>query len=177
MEISSIRRCRPTQREGLCDLAADRTAPRRPGSWRKVPSPRRPPRRSIRPSDSRPSPSLLSASSVPAPRWRSLSSSRCLPSSAECRPAGPLRNVAGSRSRSVRRLMAGSRRVTGGSSLLRAQRPPSGLRRRCQRLHCSGGFLSGARRASPVPNRPFPACHHHYPAGIASGLSPPARTR
>ena len=43
-----------------------------------------------------------------------------------------------------------SHRVTGGSSLRRTQRPPSGLRRRCRRLPCSGVFLPGTRRASPV---------------------------
>lgn len=68
-------------------------------------------------------------------------------------------------------LMAGSLRVTGGSPLLRAQRPPSGLRRCCQRLPCSGGFLPGTRRASPVPVQPFPACCRHYPAGSGRGVS------
>src|SRR5262245_18586843 len=47
-------------------------------------------------------------------------------------------------------LLAGSRRVTGGSPLLWAQRTPSGLRRCCQRLPCSDVFLVGTRRASPV---------------------------
>ena len=62
-----------------------------------------------------------------------------------------------------------SRRVTGGSSLRRAQRPPSGLRRRCRRLPCSEGFLLGARRASPVPAQPFAACCRPYPAGTDRG--------
>lgn len=74
-------------------------------------------------------------------------------------------------SRFVPLLVAGSLRVTGGSPLLRAQRPPSGLRRCCQRLPFSGGFLSGARRASPVSAQPFPACCRHYPAGSGRGVS------
>jgi hypothetical protein len=65
-----------------------------------------------------------------------------------------------------------SRRVTGGSSLRRTQRPPSGLRRRCRRLPCSGGFLPGASRASPVPMQPFAACCRPYPAGIGCGCQP-----
>ena len=65
-----------------------------------------------------------------------------------------------------------SRRVTGGSSLRRTQRPPSGLRRRRRRLPCSGVFLPGARRASPVPMQPFAACCRHYPAGIGCGCQP-----
>lgn len=40
-------------------------------------------------------------------------------------------------------LSAGSLRITEGSPLLRAQRPPSGLRRCCQRLPCSGDFSPG----------------------------------
>jgi len=65
-----------------------------------------------------------------------------------------------------------SRRVTGGSSLRRTQRPPSGLRRRCRRLPCSGVFLPGTRRASPVPMQPFAACCRPYPAGIGCGCQP-----
>jgi hypothetical protein len=53
----------------------------------------------------------------------------------------------------------------------RTQLLPSDLWRRCRPLPCSAGFLPGARRASPVPAQPFPACCRHYPAGSRSGLS------
>ena len=74
-------------------------------------------------------------------------------------------------SRVVPLLRAGSLRITGGSPLVRAQRPPSGLQRCRQRLPCSGGFLPGTRRASPVSVHPVPACCRHYPAGSGRGLS------
>ncbi len=74
-------------------------------------------------------------------------------------------------------LLAGSLRVTGGSPLLRAQRPPSRLRRCCQRLPFSEDFLPGARRASPVSVQPFPACCRHYPAGSGRGVSQRFRGR
>jgi hypothetical protein len=72
----------------------------------------------------------------------------------------------------VPRSRRGSRRVTGGSSLLRAQRPPSDLRRRCRRLPCSEVFLLGVRRVSPVPIQPFPTCCRPYPAGTVRGPQP-----
>lgn len=74
-------------------------------------------------------------------------------------------------------LSARSRRITNGSSLLRAQLPPSDLRPCCQCLPCSKGFLLGVRRASPVPMQPFLACHRHYPAGIDGGHQPDFRHR
>jgi len=74
-------------------------------------------------------------------------------------------------------LVAGSLRVTEGSSLVRTQRPPTGLRRCCQRLPFAGRFLPGARRASPVPAQPFPTCCRHYPAGSDRGISQTFRGR
>ena len=55
--------------------------------------------------------------------------------------------------------------------------PPSGLQRCRQRLPCSGGFLPGTRRASPVSVYPVPACCRHYPAGSGRGLSQDFRDR
>jgi hypothetical protein len=73
--------------------------------------------------------------------------------------------------RDVPLLVAGSPRLYEGSRLVRAQRPPSGLRRCCQHLPFSGVFLPGTRRASPVSIQPFPACCRHYPAGSDRGIS------
>ena len=73
-------------------------------------------------------------------------------------------------SRGVR--VRGSRGATRGSSLLSAQRTPSGLQRRHRRLPCSGVLVPGAGRASPVPMPPFSACRRHYPARALHGHRP-----
>jgi hypothetical protein len=60
-------------------------------------------------------------------------------------------------------------------AVLRSDGPsghPLAFGRRCRRLPCSGMFLPGARRASPVPALPFAACCRHYPAGTGRGYQP-----
>ncbi len=96
------------------------------------------------------SPCVLSAFSVPALLSRSLSSPQCLTLSAESsvsRVPSQVRCLAGQRTPPA---LGGSRRIAGGSLLLRTQRPPSGLRRRYRRLPFSSVSL-GTRRASLVP--------------------------
>ena len=97
--------------------------------------------------------------------------SPCLPLFAVPRSAGPLCR-AGISFPVVPLLVAGSRSVTRGSSLVLAQRTPFGLRRRRRRLPFSGVFLPGAGRASPVSMHPFSTCRRHYPARTNDGHQP-----
>ena len=95
----------------------------------------------------------------------------------KCRSDGLLCSVSQLVCHHSLRAQARSHRVTGGSLLLRAQRPPSGLQSALPPLTLLRKFLSGTRRASPAPSHPFSACCRHYPAGANNEISPCSRCR
>ena len=85
----------------------------------------------------------------------------------KCRSDGLLCSVSQLVCHHSLRAQARSHRVTGGSLLLRAQRPPSGLRRRCRRLPCSGDFFPGPGGLHQL---------HHIPSLRAAVITPPVPT-
>jgi len=69
-------------------------------------------------------------------------------------------------------LMVGSQHITGGSLLLQAQRPPSGLPCCCQHLPRLQRLSRWDREGfSGFRARPFLACCRPYPAGSGYGIS------